>query len=94
MENRNPNFIENLTNIGKGRPKGSKNKFKVNDVITDTRIQQYFEELHSIALEDKYSKNRIAAIQMLLERTLGKVPAEIHQTVTDATTLSDILDGE
>ena len=85
---------QNLTNAGKGRVKGSKNKVHVNDIITDERQKELLEQLYDIALNGTYEKSRISAIQILLERTLGKVPAEVHQTITETSTLQDLLKNE
>lgn len=90
--NNNPDFMANLTNRN-GRPRGSKNKIRIHDIITDERQKELLEELYNIAMNGKYEKNRISAIEMLLERTLGRVPAEIHQNITDVTPFKELVNN-
>lgn len=88
----NENSLKNLIpNMGKGRPKGSKNKVRFGDVITDDMTKHVIQELYDIAMTDKYAKNRLTAIGMILDRNLGKIAVEVHQTFTDTSTLQDLL---
>jgi hypothetical protein len=84
--------IQNLTNMGKGRPLGAKNKLRWNDVITDEKLARVIEGLYDIAVNGKYEKDRITASNIIVERSLGRIPQIIEQTVIDGKTTTDLLE--
>lgn len=63
----------------------------VNEKITD-RLDIYVDQLHQIATTSKSEKNRLQAMQYLIDRVLGRATSKVADVTTEENKKEEVID--
>lgn len=81
---------KSLLNLNRsGRKRSTKLRF--DDVINDERFEQVLEELYTLALDEKTTNAKIKAIEIIIDRKLGKLVNEVISTDGGSITVEDVI---
>lgn len=86
--------VANLTNAGKGRPKGVPNKATASiKALAQQYAPEAIKELARLALKAESEQARVAAIKELFDRGYGKAKQEIEHSGAIETTSKEQRDA-